>query len=58
MTDSQGRQLGFAYNASGRVSNVALPDGGVLSYAYDSNSNLTSVTYPDGQGPRVCLQRI
>jgi len=49
VTDTQGRRIAFAYNNSGYVSKVTLPDGGTLSYAYDSNGNLTSVTYPDGK---------
>ena len=49
VTDTQGRQLNFAYNSSGNISKVTLPDGGTLTYAYDGNYNLASVTYPDGK---------
>jgi RHS repeat-associated protein len=47
VTDPNGRALGFSYDASARLINVALPDGGNLAYAYDSNGRLASVTYPD-----------
>jgi len=47
VTDSKGRSLSFTYDSSGRISTVALPDGGTLSYGYDSNNRLTTVTYPD-----------
>jgi len=47
VTDPNGRTLGFSYDTSARLTNVALPDGGNLVYAYDSNGRLASVTYPD-----------
>lgn len=47
VTDPSGRALGFSYDASSRLINVALPDGGSLDYTYDSNGRLASVTYPD-----------
>ncbi len=50
VTDSQGRQLSFSYNAQGKLAQVTLPDSGTLVYGYDASSgNLTSVQYPDGK---------
>jgi RHS repeat-associated protein len=43
-----GRVLGFAYDATGRVAQLVLPDSNVLSYTYDGVGRLTSVHYPDG----------
>jgi len=45
--DPRGRQLNFNYDASARVNQITLPDGGTLAYAYDVVGNLASVQYPD-----------
>jgi len=45
--DSFGRTLQFAYDTSGRLSQVTQPDGGLIQFAYDTNNNLQKVTYPD-----------
>jgi YD repeat-containing protein len=49
VTGPFGHTLTFANDASGRVSQMTVPDGGVYTYAYSSTSNnLASVTYPSG----------
>lgn len=48
VTDPNGRQLHFAYNSNGNVSQVMQPDGGLLTYTYDASDNLSSVQFPDG----------
>jgi RHS repeat-associated protein len=47
VTDNHGRQLVFAYNANGALSQLILPDQGTVTYGYDPAGRLTSVTYPD-----------
>jgi len=47
VTDPNGRELNFSYNAQGRISVVAAPDGSVTQYAYNTTGNLSKVTYPD-----------
>jgi len=60
ITNQFGRQLNFTYDASGRMSKMIDPAGGVYAYTYDEASsvvmpgsfpvgNMTSVTYPDGK---------
>jgi RHS repeat-associated protein len=49
VTDSSQRSIHFIYDASGRISQIAAPDGGTYNYAYDSASNLITVLYPDGK---------
>jgi RHS repeat-associated protein len=49
VTDPEGRQLNFIYNAAFNITQVTLPDGGTLQYTYDGSDNLQSVEYPDGK---------
>jgi RHS repeat-associated protein len=51
VTDPSGRSITFAYNATGLVSSVTNPVGGVTSYAY-TQENLVSVTDPAGKVTR------
>ena len=45
-----GQQITFTYDsATGRVTQVQLPDNGIITYTYDANNNLSTVTYPDGK---------
>ena len=54
VTDGFGRQLGFTYNAQGRVSKMIDPAGGQYLFQYDASGgpptagNLTKVIFPDG----------
>lgn len=56
VTDDQGRQLSFSYDANAMLSSVTLPDGNVVSYTHGSDyvnnvnsvGNLTAVQYPSG----------
>jgi RHS repeat-associated protein len=48
VTDADGRQLQFTYNAQSRLQTATAPDGGVSTYAYDASGNLVSVTRADG----------
>jgi RHS repeat-associated protein len=49
VTDPNGRQLNFVYDANARIHQVTLPDGGLLIYTYDAVGNLASVQYPDNR---------
>ncbi|MGO4702708.1 RHS repeat-associated core domain-containing protein [Dyella sp. 2RAB6] len=49
VTDSYGRQLGFGYDGSARLTQLTLPDETNVQYAYDELGNLASVTYADGK---------
>jgi YD repeat-containing protein len=49
IVDDFGRSLSFAYNASGQVIRLTVPDGTTVSFGYDASSNLNKVTYPDGR---------
>ena len=54
VTDPFGRQLGFTYDAKGRVASMTDPAGGTYLFQYDGPSgpananNLTRVTFPGG----------
>jgi len=46
LTDAEMRQVSFAYDDAGRVTQLTLPDGRQIVYTYDSNGNLSSLTPP------------
>ena len=49
VTDHNGRETGFSYDAAGNRTGISYPDGAVAAYAYDKNNRLTKVTDSDGQ---------
>jgi RHS repeat-associated protein len=49
VTDSYGRQLQFAYDASGYLTGMTVPGGLTFGYANDSRGLLQAVLYPDLQ---------
>jgi RHS repeat-associated protein len=49
ITDPNGRSLTLTYDGNARISQLTLPDAGIVAYGYGSDNNLTSVTYPDGK---------
>ena len=44
VTDHNGRETGFSYDAAGNRTGISYPDGAVAAYAYDKNNRLTKVT--------------
>ena len=48
VTDAQGRQLRFEYDANRRLSRIVKPDGSGVNYGYDAIGNLVSVDYGAG----------
>lgn len=56
VSDTQGRQINFSYDASGRISKFADPAGLVTQYGLDASNNLSSVTYPDGSVRRYLYE--
>jgi RHS repeat-associated protein len=46
-SDVFGHSLSWQYNATGQMSQLTDPAGGVYQYSYDLSGNLTGVTYPD-----------
>jgi len=48
VSDTQGRQINFGYDGSGRLNRFADPAGRITQYAFDASGNLSSVNYPDG----------
>ncbi|MCM1056092.1 MAG: DUF6531 domain-containing protein [Firmicutes bacterium] len=51
VTDHNGRETGFAYDAAGNRTGITYPDGTTAVYAYDRNNRLVKVT--DGEGQAV-----
>ena len=47
VTDSLGRNIGFAYDAQGRITKITDQAEHPYLYAYDQAGNLATVTYPD-----------
>jgi RHS repeat-associated protein len=48
LADPLGRQTFYEYDAAGRVSGIARPDGGFVDFGYDANDNLTVLVNPAG----------
>lgn len=48
VTDAQGRQLRFEYDANRRLSRIVKPDGSGVNYGYDAIGNLVSVGHGNG----------
>ncbi len=48
--DAEMRQISFAYDDAGRLTQQTLPDGRDVFYSYDENGNLASIT-PPGTSP-------
>lgn len=46
ITDAIGRAVAFTTDAAGRITEQALPDGGLARFAYDANGNVTALTPP------------
>ncbi|MFC5740964.1 RHS repeat-associated core domain-containing protein [Dyella tabacisoli] len=49
VSDPFNRTLQFAYDNTGRITQVQAPDGQLYRYAYDTLGNLQTVTFPDGK---------
>lgn len=47
VTNADGQQLQFTYDALGQLVGMITPEG-AFQYAYDANNNLVTVGYPDG----------
>lgn len=48
VTDASGRELVFAYDATGRIISITDPMGRIWSYSYDINGNLVQFSNPMG----------
>lgn len=46
VSDDEGNQLLYSYNAKGKVSEIDMPDGNSFKYFYDVNNNLIGVVNP------------
>ena len=46
-SDAFGHTLSWQFNATGQISQMTDPAGGVYQYSYDGSNNLTGVIYPD-----------
>lgn len=49
VTDHNGRETGFAYDAAGNRTKITYPDGTAAVYAYDRNNRLVKVTDGESQ---------
>ena len=49
VTDHNGRETGFTYDAAGNRTGITYPDGAAAVYAYDRNNRLVKVTDGEGQ---------
>lgn len=59
VTDSRGRQLQFVYSTTNQLSQVTLPDGGLVTYGYEiGTGNLDAVQYPDGKTRRYVYNEV